>query len=180
MNDDYLWDKSGEPDPEVQILEQLLGTLRYQEKPLELPEQITPSRSTNHVFLLAIAATILMALVAAGLWLKARHNRVPQDQLATAPKSPSTPEPVKDAASPDKPKVVNPSTADNRETERKPHFARVKLPTKPALSPKEQDEALAAKQQLLLALRLASEKLNEVQRRALGPTTPIKNQHKVG
>ena len=28
MNDDYLWDGSGTPDPDVQRLERLLGRLR--------------------------------------------------------------------------------------------------------------------------------------------------------
>jgi hypothetical protein len=178
MNDDYLWDKSGEPDPEIQRLEQILGTLRYQEKPLELPEQIRPSRSTNHVFLLAIAATVLIALVAAGLWLKTHSNQVPQNHLASAPGSNSTPE-LKTDEGPTKPKVVEPPTSGDRENERKPRLAKAKVPAKPVWTRKQQEEALAAKQQLLLALRLASEKLNEVQRRA-APTTPIKNQHKVG
>jgi hypothetical protein len=35
MKEDYLWDKTGEPDPEIQQLEEILGTLRYQ--PLQLP-----------------------------------------------------------------------------------------------------------------------------------------------
>ena len=35
MNDDYLWDRTGEPDPEIQELEEVLGTLRYQPQPLE-------------------------------------------------------------------------------------------------------------------------------------------------
>ena len=30
MNEDYLWDKSGEPDPQIQELEEILGTLRFQ------------------------------------------------------------------------------------------------------------------------------------------------------
>ena len=34
---DYLWDKTGEPDPEVQQLEEILSTLRYQPRPLEIP-----------------------------------------------------------------------------------------------------------------------------------------------
>ena len=37
MNDDYLWDKTGEPDPQIQQLEEILGTLRYQPRPLPLP-----------------------------------------------------------------------------------------------------------------------------------------------
>ena len=34
MNDDYLWDRTGEPDPEIQQLEEVLGTLRYQPRAL--------------------------------------------------------------------------------------------------------------------------------------------------
>ena len=47
MKDDYLWDKSGQPDPEIQKLEEILGTLRYQPKPLELPQDRVP-RVTPH------------------------------------------------------------------------------------------------------------------------------------
>ena len=36
MNDDYLWDKTGEPDPEIQQLENILGELRYQPRALEI------------------------------------------------------------------------------------------------------------------------------------------------
>jgi hypothetical protein len=34
MKEDYLWDRSGEPDPELQKLDEILGTLRYQPQPL--------------------------------------------------------------------------------------------------------------------------------------------------
>jgi hypothetical protein len=44
---------------------------------------------------------------------------------------------------------------------------------------REREEAIAAKQQLILALRLASEKLNTAYRRTQ-PPTQIKNQHKAG
>ena len=37
MKDDYLWDGSGEPDPEIRELEDILGELRYQPRPLEIP-----------------------------------------------------------------------------------------------------------------------------------------------
>jgi FecR-like protein len=39
MPDRWLWDRSGEPDPEVQKLEGLLGRLRHEAQPLELPEK---------------------------------------------------------------------------------------------------------------------------------------------
>jgi hypothetical protein len=38
MKDDYLWDRSGEPEPEVQRLENLLGTLRYDAPVPAFPE----------------------------------------------------------------------------------------------------------------------------------------------
>jgi hypothetical protein len=50
------------------------------------------------------------------------------------------------------------------------------------LSTQEREEALAAKEQLMIALRLASEKLNLAQRKTQGPAPPtqIRNQHKIG
>ena len=37
MSDDYLWDGSGEPDPEVERLENLLSRYRHQPAPLKIP-----------------------------------------------------------------------------------------------------------------------------------------------
>ena len=34
MNNNYLWDRTGEIDPDIQELEETLGTLRYQPQPL--------------------------------------------------------------------------------------------------------------------------------------------------
>ena len=44
---DYLWDKTGEPDEDAEQLEQLLGTLKYQPRPLEIPATVAalPARS---------------------------------------------------------------------------------------------------------------------------------------
>ncbi|HEY0141437.1 MAG TPA: hypothetical protein VGF48_11115 [Thermoanaerobaculia bacterium] len=54
MNDDYLWDRSGEPDPDISRLEQLLGRYRH-EAPLRRPRRRW----------LAVAAAIFL-LVAIG------------------------------------------------------------------------------------------------------------------
>ena len=67
MNEGYLWDKSGQPDPEIQQLEEILGTLRYQPKPLRMPVDLRVPRRRNHLPVLAIAATVLAALLAAGV-----------------------------------------------------------------------------------------------------------------
>lgn len=68
MNDDYLWNGSGEPDPEVQRLERVLGKYRY--KPKTFNAALTSHFSWQQrpwVRLAAAAAVIVMIL--AGLWI---------------------------------------------------------------------------------------------------------------
>src|SRR5688572_7870412 len=128
MKDDYLWDKSGEPDPQIQQLEEILGTLGYQPQQLQLP------RRRNYLAFLAIAATVVMALLAAGLWTQIQSPDPSIPAIAIA--IPKTPE-------------IDPLTSVSTSTpeRRKPRVAR-----------HDRREALAAKQQLMFALRLASEK----------------------
>ncbi len=85
MADDYLWDGRGVPDPEVQRLEQLLGTLQHRSatpfdaaragasRPRPLP---AVSRSLPRALVLALAA-LLIAAAGAG-WIAA---------LSVAPRS---------------------------------------------------------------------------------------------
>lgn len=154
MNEDYLWDKSGEPDPEIQQLEEILGTLRYRPRPL----QFAPRRH-NYLALLAIAATIAIALLTGGLWVQTRNREalIPAVAIVT----PAAP-------------MIGPRLSVSSVSAQPP--AR----RKPALAAKhDRQEALAAKQQLMFALRLASEKLNAAYRRTQSPTQ-IKNQHRAG
>ena len=60
MEDKYLWDRSGEPDPEIQVLEEILGTLRYQPRPLEIPPNFQIHRRRSFFPALAIAAAIAL------------------------------------------------------------------------------------------------------------------------
>lgn len=159
MNDDYLWDKSGEPDPEIQELEELLAPLRYQPKPLELPNNF-PRR--NYFPLLAIAATVLIALLAAGIWLRVKKQETepPQEAKSVVPSVYKEPEIVK------KNSDLSPKPVIRKRTRKKSINQR---------------EAVEAKEQLMLALRVASEKLKLAQRRTQGPPpNQIKNQHKIG
>jgi len=167
MKDDYLWDKTGQPDPEIQRLEEILGTLRYQPKPLELPV----SRRWNYFPLLAIAASLLLALVAGGVWLRVRSQRAPQPQEAHFV---PTPAPNKDESF--TPTMVVPK--EEIVVHNKPRHRSVA----PALSKDEREEALAAKEQLMLALRVTTEKLSLVHRKTQNttPANQIKNQHRVG
>ena len=169
MKDDYLWDKSGQPDPEIQKLEEILGTLRYQPRPLELP---VPQRR-SYFPLLAIAASVLLALLAAGVWLRVRNQSAPQPQEA---KVVSTPSPVEEK----KPEQIVPKVVP-QEVIAVNHKHRHR-PAPTALSKREREEALLAKQQLMMALRLTTEKLSLVHRKPQNttPANQIKNQHRVG
>jgi hypothetical protein len=46
MNDDYLWDCSGEPDPEVQKLEKTLGRYRHNQ-PARAFDEVEETRRRN-------------------------------------------------------------------------------------------------------------------------------------
>src|SRR6185503_2724173 len=98
---DYLWDKTGEPDPEIQQLEEILGTLRYQPRPLEIPAGPHVGREPgffrSHAAPLAIAATVAMLLLGLGLWLGLQCLQRNPQQIV---KSPDTPQ-VQPVSSPD-------------------------------------------------------------------------------
>src|SRR5436190_16374121 len=84
MNDDYLWDRSVEPDPEIQQLEEVLGTLRFQPQPIELPVGIRPERVRNFRPL-AVAAAIAFLILAAGVWMRINRPAVGRQEVASAP-----------------------------------------------------------------------------------------------
>lgn len=174
MNDDYLWDKSGPPDPDIKQLEDILGTLRHQPKPFEIPLDVPAPRRRNYFpLLVAIAATLLVALLAGSIWLRVRsRDEVPQQ--AKAPEvRPPVEQKITPAPAPEK--KVAPS-----EHNVVVHYKRRNRPS--GLTKREREEALAAKQQLMIALRLASEKLNLAHKKTKGtpPANQIKNQHRVG
>jgi hypothetical protein len=165
MNDDYLWDKTGQPDPQIQQLEEILGTLRYQPKPLALPDELRVPRQRNYFPLLAIAASVLLAILAGGIWLRSR-NDAPKNQARV--ESP-TPKPDVTPVLPEKKSAVNPS----------PVVATNKRRNRSASSAVKREEALMAKEQLMLALRVTSQKLHLIHTKT-SPANQIKNQHRVG
>jgi hypothetical protein len=72
---EYLWDKTGEADADVQHLESLLGELRHKPRTLELPLEgeaahsefnahTLPARRRSRAGWLAVAAALLLAFVA--------------------------------------------------------------------------------------------------------------------
>lgn len=180
MNEDYLWDKTGQPDPQIQELEEILGTLRYQPRPLEIPQETLTPKRRSYFPLMAIAATVLLALAATGVWLRVRTENTSQPREAKVvpalppvdQKTPATQlatiDPQPQAAKPDERLASN-----NKRRHRS---------SAPVLGKREREEALAAKEQLMLALRVTSGKLSLVQRKTQNttPANQIKNQHRVG
>ena len=175
MNEEYLWDKSGEPDPEVQELEEILGVLRYQPKKLGLPDNVRPTHRRGYLSLIAIAATLVMAFLAGFLWLSLKPNKhheatiaTPQLPIAPAPTDPEEKKKNEEVFKTAKPDRRSQFVASNRHRRQS---SPVSTPTR---------EALLAKEQLMTALRLASEKLNMAQRKAQNPSlNQIRNQHKI-
>jgi hypothetical protein len=185
MNDNYLWDRCGEPDPEVQELEEILGTLRYQPRPLEIPADIRVARKRNF-FPMAIAAALAFFVIAAGLWFQlsrtrsapeAQANRSSGIEKPTVQTPPiTTPDQI--VESHDQGQVTPPRQqpkkmliANNKHRE-----ARV-APRPPALT----EQELAEKEQVLTALRLVSAKLNLAQRKVQGlPQRNIFRNQKIG
>ena len=74
-NEDYLWDRSGDPDPDVQQLEEILGTLRYQPRPLEIPA--APNRFSKLYRGFAIAAAIALVAIGLSLWVGIQRRQSP-------------------------------------------------------------------------------------------------------
>jgi len=228
-NDDetYLWDKAGEPDPEIQELERVMGTLRYQPRQLVIPEglKLDPQRSSIWNFgpRLAIAATIILVVGAAALWLSVGIRdapgpttaetkpdgvlnsdqaavTVPSDVLNEVPSSVQTNPPgevpgsvpagttdylgIAEDARPLPGKRVNTfrHNRPNRTNAEDATRRRVTEPATPVLAADELREAQAGKAKLMLALRVASAKLNVALRKAQGTNSGnlIHNQHKIG
>ncbi|HYJ88998.1 MAG TPA: hypothetical protein VEW46_23230 [Pyrinomonadaceae bacterium] len=183
MNDDYLWDKSGKPDPEVQQLEEILGTLRYQPRELEIPPQIQVGRKSFIARALAIAAAIALVMLGLGVWMNVQQRKTPDTHKAAAG---PIDEKKLNGLNASVPVTAVPESASTTSTPRRRlglagNRTRPRQPRTPQLSASELAEARLAKDQLMLALRLASSKLSLAQKKTQGNSvSEIHNQHKAG
>ncbi|MFN2455452.1 MAG: hypothetical protein ABR577_14655 [Pyrinomonadaceae bacterium] len=202
-NDDYLWDKSGAPDAEIQRFERTLGSLRYKPaKHLNLPALLEAARNSANVEAiaqkrdehrrrrivpaLAIAATLLMALTAGALWLRMRApltRSVAEAQFAIAlPEAtetlPSTPS-AQTAASSSTPEnipieqrgqtasfLAKPSRRKTFVAVAHPLLIARHEPARRVANAVMTEEGQRAKDQLMLALHIASETLSLAQKKA--------------
>jgi hypothetical protein len=197
--DDYLWDRTGEPDPEVQQLEEILGTLRYQPRPLVIPAGVQVGRERSFFRgsapRLAIAAAIAVLLLGVGLFLGIQSlqrgsqpsvaksdNAVKPNQTPPTPEETRHPSIAKEIPQPVQKTVVGPDRHRvNQALARNTNRIRNAAIRDQQLA-EERKKAEAAKDQLMLALRVASSKFNYAQRKAqeLNQKDQVHNQHKTG
>jgi len=195
LNDDYLWDKTGEPDPEIQQLEQVLGTLRYQPRALDIPPGLVPVQKRSFFpRLLAIAATIAIMLFGFGLWLSL-HRQQPTEVTKVPNKTATTGSDVGAVVVPDVDDPLGPVSPTGPGAQAIHRRVNHAAPTHyvarnarrhgvaiPELAAQELKEGVAAKEQLMIALRVASSKLNFAQKKAqeINSENLTHNQHKIG
>ena len=143
---DYLWDKSGEPEPDVERLEELLGGLRHAGAAPELPSEtcassqgfesraparagfFSPAFFSRHARLAAAAALLLAALAGAFVMLRtaetdgglASVNKEPQvvKENQVARPQPSAPEREKPRVEVGAPEVVSTPPKESAAPER--------------------------------------------------------------
>jgi hypothetical protein len=181
MRDDYLWDRSGEPDPDVQSLESILGNLRHKgrapQMPVEQNLRTALYRRPRSFTWLAAAAAIALLMVALGVWL-ALHTRSVQPSVAKespviAPqeqKSPSPASAAQESAAPTKNETVAiapPALPRSRRTTvRQKQYATDAAQLN--ASQEELTEGRIAKERLIKALQITSSKLNFAQKKGRG------------
>jgi hypothetical protein len=197
MNDDYLWDKSSEPDPEIKQLEKTLGRLRYKRPPEPLPLPM-PTRSwlrPSFSPVLAIAATLVILLLAGSLWLSSRransNNGSDPVANATGPEDVKSPQQVSGPPRPVGP-IDTTGHGGAQDVEKRPaNSSAPRLPLNRSIrrTQDERRQELAnlnerairirrerqinregeiAKEQLIKALLITSDKLNAVQKKIQG------------
>lgn len=201
-NEDYLWDRTGQPDPEIQQLEEVLGTLRYQPRPLVIPDAVQvehpPTFLRGLAPRLAIAATIALLLLGLGVWVGLQRFQREQPVAVTPPSSPAvggnpaptrlpeqnataSPAPRQEDIETPKRELVNPPVLAGYRSRPRGQARNASLKNR-LLAAQQEKAAEAAKDQLMLALRVISAKLNYAQKKAQNPNPPdlIHNQHKIG
>lgn len=168
MSDDYLWDKSGAPDPETERLEHLLGRLHYQPQPLNLP--LAPPVATSRRLLfpsLAAAAAVALIAVAVGVWMswQAGKKETTQSAATTVNATEERKEQASFAVGPRAETHEQQAQIALNQTPRHhaPRYQREE--NQPGIVPANLTEEERAKAQLMLALHIASSKFNLAQKK---------------
>jgi hypothetical protein len=175
MKDEYLWSGSGDPDPDVAELEELLSGLGFERNRTSCP--VPTNRGfgrSSFRFPTAIAAALALVALSGAVLLFSRTGArdgltispLPSNEVAAAPPSivdlgPAAPTL---SASPGSPRIW-PTRKSNAWSRRGTVRSNSTLVArKSAQSPVDRMEGELAKDELLLAMRIASAKLNMAQK----------------
>ncbi|MCI0485159.1 MAG: hypothetical protein L0229_00890 [Blastocatellia bacterium] len=114
MKDDYLWDGSGEPDPEIEDMERLLSRYRHKGEAPELPAQSKKEIFKPFFPRLAVAAAILLMLLAGlAFFLMSRNDVAHKDQgVAEKKEFKQTEKPPDNVRQPEPNKEANPGNSN--------------------------------------------------------------------
>jgi len=173
MNNDYLWNKSGN-DPEIERLEELLTEFRYSgdssaSNVIEFPRKATRDYKP---WVFSIAASLAIAASALGLWslVSAGSDAVPENaaQVQPGPAKADVPvftQPELDTGTTDT--AVRPQAALSARLQRasvriKPRSVGKQRPEKADVAPALTKEERFAYNQLMLALSITSSNLQTV------------------
>ncbi len=163
MNEQYLWDKTTEPDDETKELESLLSEFRYQPRPLVLPVAPPKRFFAFDYRIAAIAATVLIAFGFL-FWLSFKNDG--SNQIVSNPK----PLPSLAATQPLVPenKLVEdtPKAPDQPQrifVRRKPNIFKPIQVSHRRNQPSMAMQERMAKDKLMFALQITSDKLDIIQ-----------------
>ncbi|HYO92721.1 MAG TPA: hypothetical protein VEQ40_13855 [Pyrinomonadaceae bacterium] len=186
MKDDYLWDKSGEPDLEIEHLERVLGGLRSKRSAQGLMpafDNLQRKRPRPFTTWLAVAAAVAFALTALGIFnaVQRQSGKRSSDSQFVMLNPEAAESPVEDVARANgsgetrEADSEKPSTDAVRTLKRSPMEARrrnINRRRESLLNRQEQMEGLMAKEQLLKALEITSSELDSVQKQVRGDEKP--------
>ena len=183
---DYLWDKTGEADPEVERLESLLGGFAHRPRPLELPAPAARPRRRPPWSYVAAAAVLLAVLAGAVVALRlarytdagpvaesapVRTNAPPESQTPFAPRPEEAGAPEERPAPRDV-QAREPAHKSKRALRHAAPESAARRPRGGGLSGAREvasaEQRRRAKEQLVYALRLTGGKLEEVRRKVQG------------
>ncbi|HYE15109.1 MAG TPA: hypothetical protein VD968_11755 [Pyrinomonadaceae bacterium] len=183
---DYLWEKTGARDAEVERLERLLGAFGHRPRPLELPHDAAapvPAANAGRRFgaaHMAAAAAVLLAVLAGALAALVAARRGEGGRPTAAATQPATPAreveqtlPPPPVARNEEPAPAGPRKFEAARRQRRPRVLAARgrgrvVGTAPHVEPDEAAQRLRAKEQLVYALRLTGARLEEVRRRVQG------------
>ena len=161
MNEQYLWDKTTEPDDETKELESLLSEFRFQPRPLVLP--VAPPKKV-FIFDYRIAAIAAMVMITFGflVWISFRNQSALQTAIAPepAPTLVETPMPENNLIfeAPSAPEIV-----EKILVKRKPHVLKPIQIVHRINRLSMADQERMAKDKLMFALQITSDKLDFIQ-----------------